>query len=395
MIDAKSRAIVGPITLSIAFVLELTLVPLLLPEIQAEFDLSVEQLSWVFNTYGVAVAAGVLLGGWAGDVLGVRRGFAVGVLLFAAGAISVAVAPSYETVVLSRALQGFGGGLFSPLVPVLLTRASPSSPGKILIIWGSLAGYVAALGPVAFGWAFAEFGWQIAFYGFAVVAVMGLTLGRLPSAEEKATVTKTAMSRFSRIFRSPELWLVFGFVFFTYGAFIYFLFRIPLWMGGEGYAVESVGLVLSTSWLSFSVTSTLIRNWVDGPKLRYIILLAPVLISVGFPIVYYSNGMVAVLCAATCVGAGLACSNAPATQISLVFAPKSMRSMVASLDITFARLGGVATVTILAGFSFVFSAFAIATMSLAALFCALGCAFSLRDRSTNLAHGDRRDVKVT
>ena len=60
-----------------------------------------------------AVAAGVLLGGLLGDTLGVRKVFAVGVFMFAAGALIVAFAGNYETVIAARVLQGFGGGACS------------------------------------------------------------------------------------------------------------------------------------------------------------------------------------------------------------------------------------------------------------------------------------------
>ena len=61
------RVIAGPIAANIAFVMELTLVPLLLPAIQQQFGLSVSELVWVFNAYAIAVAIGVMLSGWSGD----------------------------------------------------------------------------------------------------------------------------------------------------------------------------------------------------------------------------------------------------------------------------------------------------------------------------------------
>ncbi|WP_245306165.1 hypothetical protein [Roseovarius aestuariivivens] len=56
-------AIIGPVAANTAFVMEITLVPLLLPAIQMQFGLSIGELAWVFNLYGIAVAVGVLLGG--------------------------------------------------------------------------------------------------------------------------------------------------------------------------------------------------------------------------------------------------------------------------------------------------------------------------------------------
>ena len=70
--DTSRVAILGPIAANIAFVMELTLVPLLLPAIQMQFGLSVADLAWVFNSYGIAVAVGVLFGGWLGDAFDTR-----------------------------------------------------------------------------------------------------------------------------------------------------------------------------------------------------------------------------------------------------------------------------------------------------------------------------------
>ena len=92
--------------------MELTLVPLLLPSIRDQFDLSIGQLAWVFNAYGFAVAVGVLLGGWLGDLFKARRVFSIGVLFFSVGSIWVAYSNSYESVIFGRVLQGFGGGVF-------------------------------------------------------------------------------------------------------------------------------------------------------------------------------------------------------------------------------------------------------------------------------------------
>jgi len=57
-------AILGPIAANVAFVMELTLVPLLLPAIQQHFGLSVGDLTWIFNSYAIAVATGVFIGGF-------------------------------------------------------------------------------------------------------------------------------------------------------------------------------------------------------------------------------------------------------------------------------------------------------------------------------------------
>ncbi len=368
MTDSPRRAIFGSIAVSIAFVMELTLVPLLLPSIQDQFGLSISEVAWVFNSYGVAVAIGVLLGGWLGDLFSAKRVFTLGVVLFAAGSTWVAFADNFWTMVAGRVVQGFGGGIFSPMVPLLLTRASPKRPGKVLIVWGSVAGYVAAFAPLIFSSALIDtFGWHFAFLSFATIAIFAMITVLRSYTGEELESEKVVRPNYMTLLRSRDLMLMYIYVFCTYGSITYFLFRLPLWMSENGFQVTSIGAVLSTVWLSFSIVSTLLRNRVDSPIVRSIIFAAPVLIAVGFPIAYYTGNVVAFFVAAICVGSGLACSNAPSTQMILKFAPRGMSAISASLDITFARLGGVATVSILANADINGALTAIVCMAIVAL----------------------------
>ena len=364
------RAVVGSIAISIAFVMELTLVPLVLPAIQAEFGLSVTQLAWVFNSYGFAVAAGVLLGGLLGDMLGVRKVFAVGVFMFAAGALIVAFAGNYETVIAARVLQGFGGGVFSPLVPLLLTRAMPDRPGKILIIWGSVTGYAAALAPLVLSQTVDFAGWQSVFVLFAVVSLVALGIsGRMREGPRKHS--EHARPALSALLKAPNLWIVFVYIACTYGAITFYLFRLPLWLAAIDYEVTTIGFVLATIWLSFSVVGTSLRNRVDSDYVRWIMLLAPVLIAVSFPMAYLSAGLSGFLLSAFLLGAGFACGNAPSTQMVLRFAPEGLQAISASMDITFARIGGVLTVAFLAQQQLGTSVWIVFGISACAMICAL------------------------
>lgn len=370
-LDVSSRrAIIGSIAVSIAFVMELTLVPLVLPAIQTEFGLTVGQLAWVFNSYGISVALGVLLGGLLGDLFGIRKVFRTGVLFFASGAFIVAFAQNYETVLTGRVLQGFGGGVFSPLVPLLLTRALPQRPGKILIIWGSIAGYVAAFAPLGLSRALSEFGWQSAFILFAIASIVALAImGKLKKGTHEHL--PQTLPNLTKILRVRRLWLVYGYIFCTYGSIIYYLFKLPLWLADLGYGVMPIGLVLSMIWLSFSVAGTLLRNWVDSHFIRAIMLVAPLVIAASFPVAYFADNIVWFMLSAALLGTGFATSNAPSTQMVLKFAPLGMSAISTSLDITFARLGGVVTVTLLAQSQIATSVVLLLVMALLAVVCVL------------------------
>ena len=357
----------GPIAVSVAFVVELTLVPLLLPAIQDEFALSVVQLAWVFNFYGVAVALGVLLSGWLGDMFDTEKVFAVGVALFASGSVLAAMSDSYAALIVARAVQGFGAGCFSPLVPILLTRAAPRRPGKVLIVWGSLTGYAASTAPLIYGNLLHGDQWRIAFFGFATISVIALGLLFWSSRLNAGRRRPRAPMNISALLQSHDLWKVYGYIFATYGAITYYLFNLPLWLSAAGFSAEMIAIALSTIWLSFSVMSTMLRNQVDRPHVRLIVLAAPLLISAGFVIALLREDAPFVILASILIGSALACSNSPSTQLVLGFAPKGMSSTAASLDITFARLGGVTAVAILAPSDFRIAVVAVFLMSFFAL----------------------------
>lgn len=361
---SKLTQMTGPIAVSVAFVIELTLVPLLLPAIQEEFALTVLQLAWVFNFYGIAVAIGVLLSGWLGDLFETESVFAVGVSLFAAGSIFAALSDSYVALIAARTVQGFGAGCFSPLVPILLTRVVPKRPGKVLIVWGSLTGYTASMAPLIYGNLLNGPQWRLAFFGFAVISVIALLLLLVSQRVKRVPRPARTAMNLQALLQSRDLWRVYGYIFATYGSITYYLFNLPLWLSDAGFTPELIAITLSSMWLSFSVMSTILRNLVDQPHVRFIMLAAPVLISAGFALAFLRNDPVSVLLATVLIGASLACSNSPSTQLVLGFAPKGMSSTAASLDITFARLGGVASVAILAASDFGYAVVAVFMMSI-------------------------------
>ncbi|MEI4232853.1 MFS transporter [Roseovarius sp. D22-M7] len=364
-------AIVGPIAANVAFVIEITLVPLLLPAIQQQFGLTIGDLGWVFNSYGLAVAIGVLFGGWWGDAFHTNKVFGLGVALFAIGSLLVAAADSFDALIMARILQGLGAGIFSPLVPLLLTRASPRKPGRMLIVWGSVAGYVAAFAPVLYGSILSEYSWTLAFILNAIIATIALVILTGSTIAARPRNRPAAKRNYSELFRARDLWVAFLYVFCTYGTITYYLFRLPIWLSNNAVGEAGIGLVLSVVWLAFSILSALLRNLVDKPHVRTIMLAAPLLILVALPALFYSWGLLPVLLSAVLIGAGLACSNAPSTQMILRFAPKGLSAVSTSLDITFARFGGIATVATLAATRPSHAAAALSILCLVAACCAL------------------------
>jgi len=171
--------------------------------------------------------------------------------------------------------------------------------------------------------------------------------------------------------RARDLWIIFVYVFCTHGSITYYLFRLPVWLSNNQVNEASIGLVLSVLWLAFSILSALLRNLVDRAHIKTIMIAAPILIIFALPPLFYNENLALVVLSSILVGCGLACSNSPSTQLILRFAPKGMSGVSTSLDITFARAGGIVTVSVLANTQPTHAAAVVCIFCLLAVFCML------------------------
>jgi len=95
-------------------ILDATIVNVALPSIQEDLDMSETDLQWIVNAYTLVFGGFLLLGGRAGDLLGRKRVFLVGVVVFSVASLLNGLAPSSEFLILFRGLQGLGAALISP-----------------------------------------------------------------------------------------------------------------------------------------------------------------------------------------------------------------------------------------------------------------------------------------
>jgi len=102
-------------------VLDATIVNVALPHIQRALGFSGSGLEWVVNAYALAFGGLMLLGGRAGDLLGRRRVFIAGLLLFSAASLAGGFATSQSWLLAARAIQGVGGALVAPTALALIT----------------------------------------------------------------------------------------------------------------------------------------------------------------------------------------------------------------------------------------------------------------------------------
>ena len=168
-------------------ILDMTVVNIALPHIQANLHFSATSLSWVLNGYTLTSGGLLLLGGRAGDILGRRRMFIAGISLFTLASLAGGLATTAGLLLAARALQGVGGALASPAVLALIVTSFPEGRERTralgiymgVITGGSSLGLV--LGGVITEW----LSWRWVLFinvpiGLAVVAIAPLFVGETP-----------------------------------------------------------------------------------------------------------------------------------------------------------------------------------------------------------------------
>jgi MFS family permease len=106
-------------------VLDISIVITALPKIHRELGFSATGLSWVQTAYTLAFGGLLLLGARAGDLLGRRRMFVIGIALFTAASLAVGLAQSAAWLIFARAIQGMGAAVLAPSTLALLQSSFP------------------------------------------------------------------------------------------------------------------------------------------------------------------------------------------------------------------------------------------------------------------------------
>jgi EmrB/QacA subfamily drug resistance transporter len=143
-------------------VLDASIVNVALPSIGRDLHFSQDNLSWVVNAYVLVFGGFLLLGGRMADLLGRRRLFIAGLILFAVASLAGGLAQSEGWLIAARAVQGLGAALLSPaalsLVTVLFTEGADRN--KAMGVWGAVAGSGGAVGVLLGGMLTEWAGWE-------------------------------------------------------------------------------------------------------------------------------------------------------------------------------------------------------------------------------------------
>src|SRR3954462_2223068 len=143
-------------------VLDASIVNVALPSIGRALDFSQDDLSWVVNAYTLTFGGFLLLGGRLADLMGRRRIFIAGLVLFSLASLAGGLAQSDVWLIAARAVQGLGAAIISPAALSLITTmfAEGSERNRALGVWGAVAGSGGAAGVLLGGMLTQWAGWE-------------------------------------------------------------------------------------------------------------------------------------------------------------------------------------------------------------------------------------------
>ena len=170
-------------------VLDGTIVNIALPQIQIDLAFTPANLSWVVNAYTLAFGGLLLLGGRAGDLLGRRKVFMVGVGVFALASLIGGLAQSEGMLLSARVLQGVGAAIASPTALSLITTTFPAGPARnrAFGVYAAMSGAGAAIG-LLLGGVLTESSWRWTFFVNVPIGILVLVMApRLLGESEKET----------------------------------------------------------------------------------------------------------------------------------------------------------------------------------------------------------------
>src|ERR1700759_1338722 len=159
-------------------VLDATIVNVALPSIQKDLNLSEASLQWIVNAYTLVFGGFLLLGGRLGDLLGRKRLFLIGLVIFTGASLLDGLATSEGMLIGARALQGLGAALISPaaLSIISTTFAEGKERARALGVWAAIAIGGSAVGLILGGVLTEVFSWPWIFFVNVPVGIVAFVL---------------------------------------------------------------------------------------------------------------------------------------------------------------------------------------------------------------------------
>ena len=174
-------------------VLDIAIVNVALPSIQVDLGFSEQNLQWVISAYALVFGGFLLLGGRAADLLGRRRLFLVGIVLFTVASLLAGLAWSEASLISARALQGLGAAVITPAaLSILSTTFIEGRERNIALgVWGAVGGFGAAAGVLLGGILTSALSWSWIFFVNVPVGVTAFVLAPILLKESRDARVKS------------------------------------------------------------------------------------------------------------------------------------------------------------------------------------------------------------
>jgi len=230
-------------------VLDATIVNVALPSIEGGLRLSASNLQWVINAYSLTLGGFLLLGGRAGDILGRKRIFMAGLVLFSAASLANGLAASSLVLIIGRAVQGIGGALIVPAVLSIITTnfTTALDREKALAVWSGISASGGAVGLLLGGVLTSALSWRWIFLVNVPVGVLVMLATIRIVPDSRAPGSKRAFDAAGAALVTAGL-----------GVFVFAIVKSESygWSSGLTWALLVGGLALIAAFLAFERRSS-------------------------------------------------------------------------------------------------------------------------------------------
>lgn len=209
--SADLRSIILTVSLGDLLVqLGLTPVMPVIPALAATLGVSATDGAWTVSVFVLALAGTLLVAGRLGDLIGHRRLFGLGALVYAGGAFGAGVAPGFAALLVARAVQGLGAALISGNNLAILTRAVPAEQrGRAIAVVATIAS-VGSLAGAGLGTLVVALGlWQLLFFGVVPLGLLAFLRARgLPASGPEASRVAVDWAGAALLVVATTIWAV-------------------------------------------------------------------------------------------------------------------------------------------------------------------------------------------
>src|SRR5256884_4575063 len=222
--------------------LDNTVVNVALPSIRKDLGISISELEWVVNAYALTFGVLLLTGGKLADMLGRRRMFVAGLVIFTGASLWCGLAAGASSLIAARSVQGVGAALMNPATLSIITATfPPRQRGTAIGIWAGVSALALAIGPIVGGLLTEKVSWSWIFFINIPVGVLGVVAARVFIDETKDTskeqrldlpglitsgiglfaLTYGRIETNNRAWTSPRVLMLFAIAVIALGAFVF------------------------------------------------------------------------------------------------------------------------------------------------------------------------------